>query len=489
METQYLAVDLGAESGRMLLGTVGDERVSVEEVRRFPNEAVSTQGTLRWDCDRLFGEIRAGLRETIARGAAPVGISTDAWGVDYVLLRAGQALEAPFHYRDSRTEGAMEAVFAEVPADDIFAATGIQFMPINTLYQLYRDRTDRPQILQQANQILNIGDYFNYLLSGKLCGEISLASTTQLFSAEKRAWAWNLIDRLHFPRGIFPALVPPGTVLGPLRPEWAAESGTASLQVVATCSHDTAAAVAATPGSGEDWAFLSSGTWSLLGTELREPIINAASRQHNFTNEAGYGGTILFRKNLVGLWILQECRRDWVAAGRNLDYQTITDLAEDAEPLRSLIHPADPRFGKPGRMLEKIAEYCRATGQPIPEQPGAVARCVLESLALLYALTLAECAEISGRRFRGLHIVGGGSRNRLLNQLTADACGVPVWCGPVEASALGNILIQARTLGHVHENVRTRVRRSFALETFNPVDSAGAKAARTRLQTLPHGNP
>lgn len=499
MDKHFLAVDLGAESGRVMMGTVADGRgdpriaptIGVEEIHRFANTPVSAGESLRWDVDRLFHEIKTGLRMAADQGVEIAGVSTDAWGLDYVRLSAGvthgtplPTTEMPFHYRDARTDGVMEKVLEEIPAQEIFEATGIQFMSINTLYQLVSEAHTLPGVLEGAVPFLNIGDYFNYRLSGNPRGEISVASTTQLFDARKREWAWALIEKLKLPKKIFPALVPPGTVMGPLLPEIAKETNLDNVQVIASCTHDTAAAVAATPGQGDDWAFLSSGTWSLLGAELPAPVISAASLKFNFTNEAGYDGTILFRKNIVGLWIVQECKRAWEAGGKNFDYGELTRLAESAPPLVSFIQPADARFGKAGKMPEKIAAYCRETNQPVPENPGAMIRCVLESLALLYAKTLRQCADACGKNFRVLHIVGGGSKNKLLNQLTANAVQLPVLAGPVEATAIGNILIQARTLGHLGGDLRACVRNSFQLEKFSALKSEAWDQARQRFETL-----
>ncbi len=510
MDRHYLAIDLGAESGRVMLGTLregGDperSRVDLEEIHRFPNGAVSIAGTLRWNVLGLLAEIKEGLRKAAAAGLPISGVSADAWGIDYVLFKECEPLVAlPYHYRDPRTDGMMEKVFAKVPAEDIFAATGVQFMSINALYQMAADLEARPGVLAAADRFLNIGDWFNYQLSGVPKGEATLASTTQLFDPRggesgRGDWAWGLIDRMGLPKGLFPPLVPPGTVLGPLLPDVAAETGLADVRVVASASHDTAAAVAAVPAASSGsapaagnggWAFLSSGTWSLLGVELPGPVIDAGSRLRNFTNEAGFGGTIMFRKNIVGLWIVQECRRAWAQAGKELDYHALTALAGDAAPLRSFIRPEDPRFGKPGDMPAKVAAYCRETGQRVPEGEGAMVRCVLESLALLYAKTLRECAEASGRTFASLHVVGGGSKNKLLNQLTADAVqleGVErVFAGPAESTALGNVLIQAKALGHLAGDLRGTVRRSFPVETYFPADREAWRAALDRFEVLP----
>lgn len=484
----YVACDLGAESGRVMLGTLADGKFSLEEIHRFPNGPVTVAGSLRWNVLRIFEELLTGLRQVAARGVAVAGISADSWGVDYVLMRGEEPmLTLPFNYRDARTDGGLERAFAEVPSDLIFEQTGIQFMSINTLYQLLADRDRRPDVLKFADRFLCIGDYINYLLSGVPKAEASLASTTQLYNTKKRKWSPLLIRQFKLPKRIFPEIVPSGTVLGPLQPALAEQTGLSGAQIIASCSHDTGAAVAAVPASGRDWAYLSSGTWSLLGIEADKPIINPQSRSFNFTNEEGYGPTTRFLKNIVGLWILQECRRDWLKRGQEYSYEQLVKLAGEAAPLRSLIHPNAPRFLKPGDMPQKIAQYCRETGQPEPGTPGEFVRCVCESLALLYAQTRREIETVTGRALQTLHIVGGGSRNELLNQLTADATGLTVHAGPVEATAIGNMLIQALALGHLesHEQLRQVVRDSFPITTYRPRDAALWPPAVARFQALP----
>lgn len=484
----YVACDLGAESGRVMLGELQDGRFSLEEIHRFANGPVEVLGSLRWDVLRIFEEIKVGLRKVAARGVPAVGVSTDSWGVDYVLLQGDEPLlTVPFNYRDARTDGALERAFAEVPADLIFEQTGIQFMSLNTLYQLLVDRDRRPTVLKMADRFLLIGDYFNYLLSGVAKAEASLASTTQLYNTRKRKWSPLLIRKFRLPKKIFPDIVSSGTVLGPLLPAITEQTGLKGVQVVASCSHDTAAAVAAVPAEGTDWAYLSSGTWSLLGIETKKPIINEKSRSLNCTNEEGYGPTTRFLKNQIGLWILQECRRDWARQGQEYAYAELVAQAQGAPPLRSLIYPNAPRFLKPGDMVRKVAEYCTQSGQPPPSNPAEVTRCVCESLALGYAQCLREIESITGRRVQVLHIVGGGSRNELLNQLTANATGIPVLAGPVEATAIGNMLVQALALGQLesHEQLRNVVRQSFPITRYDPQDAPTWEAARERFGRLP----
>ena len=471
----YIACDLGAESGRVMLGRLQESRLQLEEMHRFPSAAVRVMGSLRWDVLRIFEELKSGLREVAKRGLPVASLSVDSWGVDYVLLNnVHPMLSPPFHYRDTRTEDTYDKVRKSVGSELIFAETGIQFMPINTIYHLASDLERSRDLLEVAECFLTIGDYFNYLFCGVPRVDESNASTTQLYNPQTRDWSRVLIERCGFPPKIFPQLVPPGTVLGPLLAEVAAETGLRDVQVVATCSHDTGAAVAAVPAENkDDWAYLSSGTWSLLGMELPAPLISEKIREHNFTNEAGCAGTTRFLKNIVGLWILQESRREWARQGLELDYAALTREAQGAEAFRSLINPRADRFMKPGDMPQKIVAYCLETSQTAPQTPGQFARCILESLALLYRVTLEEMEQLTGRTVTRLHIVGGGSQNALLNQFAANATGRHVVAGPAEATAIGNVLIQAIALGHVDSlpALRKIVRDSFALKAFQPLES------------------
>lgn len=455
-----------------MLGTLTDGKVALEEIHRFPNGPVVINGSWRWDVLRIFDELKTGIRKVAARGIKVESISTDSWGVDYAWLKDNEPmLTAPHHYRDpARNEGAFERAFADVPADEIFAETGLQFMTLNTLYQLHADRQTRPWVFKSADRFLNIGDYFNFLFSGVAKAEQSLSSTTQLFNPKKKKWSLPLLKKLGLPKKLFPEIVPSGTVLGPALPDL----GLTGTQVVASCSHDTGAAVAAVPGSGRNWAYLSSGTWSLLGIEAKKPIINDLTRQHNLTNEVGYGGSIRFLKIIVGLWILQECRRTWAKQGREFSYEQLAQLGTQAAPLKSLINPNADQFAKADNMPEKIADFCRATGQPVPRTEGEFVRCTIESLALLYRLTLDQIESVTGKPIKTLHIVGGGSKNELLNQCSASATGRTVITGPVEATATGNILIQALALGHLKDldELRSVVRASFEVKTYKPQDAA-----------------
>jgi rhamnulokinase len=472
MTTHYLACDLGAESGRLMLGTLADGRLALEELHRFPNTPVRAAGSLTWNIPQLFDELKAGLRKAAARGLPFASISTDSWGVDYLLFDAsGEVMSPTFHYRDARTGRGVEAVKARVRWETIFAETGIQFMPLNTIYQL---AAETPHRLARAARLLTIGDGFNYWLGGVACVDESNASTTQLYNPRTKQWSRKLLGALGLPERIFPPLVPSGTKLGPLKSDLARATGLPPLDVVASCSHDTGAAVAAVPARGTNWAYLSSGTWSLMGVELPAPVITDACRELNFTNEIGYGSSVRLLKNIIGLWLVQECRRAWAAAGEEFDYATLTRLAAEAPPFVSLLNPADARFLAPAHMPDAIAAFCRETGQPAPATPGATIRCALESLALLYRRTLRQLEQLFGRKIERLHIVGGGSKSGLLNQFTANALQIPVLAGPVEATAAGNILVQAITLGHLPSlgAARAVVRASFKVNTIRPEPGA-----------------
>ncbi len=490
MKHDYVACDLGAESGRVMLGTLDDGRLHLEEIHRFPTGGFRLLGSLRWNLPRIYEELLIGLGKI--SGVTPAGISVDSWGVDYALFRDDTPLlSLPFHYRDGRTDAFYEATLQQVGREFIFGQTGIQFMGINTLYQLLADAGQTPELLAVAERFLNIGDYLNYLFSGVACAEESLASTTQLYDPRARTWAHDLIRKVGLPEAIFPPVVPSATVLGPLLPEISgplslSSQGWSATKVIASCSHDTGCAVAAVPASGDDWAYLSSGTWSLVGCELPAPLMDEAVERADFTNEAGVAGTTRFLKNTAGLWILQECRRIWELEGERLDYATLARLAAEAAPLRSLIDPGDPCFVRPDRMPERIARFCRERGEPVPDSPGAFARCIFESLALLYRQTIGQMTALTGRRFRKLHIVGGGSQNALLNQFAANATGLTVLAGPAEATATGNILIQALALGHLPSLAALRqvVSDSVTPVVFEPQDRPLWETACDRFLNL-----
>jgi rhamnulokinase len=469
--THYIAVDLGAESGRVMLGTLEEGRVSLEEAHRFPNRVLAVNGHLHWDLVHMEKEIFAGVEKAARRNLPISGISADSWGVDYVLLDAkGGALGQPYCYRDVRTADSPARLFKKLPFAEIYQETGIQFMAINTVFHFEAQQQDDPAILSGADHFLNIADYFNARLSGVEAAEQSLASTTQLYNPKTHAWSDKLISALGLKKSLFPKIVPSGTVLGPVAGELKNYPSLAQAQVVATCSHDTGGAVVAVPATGHNWAYLSSGTWSLLGTELPKPIVTDAAQEAGFTNEVGFGGTIRFLKNIAGLWVVQECRRAWEADGQSFTYEELTRLAVENGPASAHISLQDPRFLSAGDMPDKITSFCRETVQPVPATPGQFVRTILESLALTYAQTLRQLESLVGHKFEKLHIVGGGSRSHLLNQLAAGATGLPVVTGPVEATAIGNILIQALALGHLESaaHLRRIVEDSFPTQIFLP---------------------
>ncbi|MEX2190556.1 MAG: rhamnulokinase family protein, partial [Bacteroidota bacterium] len=445
----------------------------------FPNGPISVEGTFRWDIERLFTEIKHGLAFVAREGLAVSSVSCDSWGVDYVLL-AGATPSVPYHYRDHRTHHAYDRAFPLVSSQQIFEETGIQFMPINTLYQLHDDLINRPETLAKSETMLTIADYFNYRLSGVAKMEVSLASTTQLYNPRERSWSSELISKFGFPSHIFPEVVPSGTILGELLPAVSQETGLRECRIVAGLSHDTGAAVAAVPSEGLSWAYLSSGTWSLLGVETASPVITPRSLSYNFTNEIGFGGSIRLLKNIPGMWILQGCRRSWARRGKEYSYETLAAMAEKSTSTGTIIDPMDERFANPDDMLVELEGFCSETNQRIPASPGETVRCVLESLAGSYQQKLDQVEELIERRVETLHIVGGGSRNRMLNQLAADAVGRTVKAGPVECSAIGNIIIQAIALGDIPSLTAARnvVRNSFNVETYTPAMTQKTTAAR-----------
>lgn len=481
----YLAIDLGAESGRAMLASLSDSALALEELHRFPNTPVRVPTGLYWDTFRLFHEIQQGLAVAGRdRKLELEGIGVDTWGVDFGLLGCDGALvDNPRHYRDSRNNGMLEKTFAAVPREEIFAHTGIQFMQFNSLCQLYAARLAGSPALQAAERLLFMPDLLNYWLSGVQVTELSIASTSQFYNPVKKRWAAELFAKLGLPEKILTDIVPPGTLLGSLLPHVAEAAGLDSATpVYATCGHDTASAVAAVPATGgDDWCYISSGTWSLMGVELSEPVVNEGSLKLNFTNEIGANGTIRFLKNIAGLWLMQECRRAWALEGREYSYAELAELASTARPFAAIIDP--DAFLEPGGMPGKIAAFCRAHGEPAPESPAEMCRAIMESLALRYRQVLESLESLLGRKLGVIHIVGGGSRNQVLNQFVADATGRSVVAGPTEATALGNVLVQAIGSGELSglEEARHLIVRSFPLTTVEPRPKADWDAAYERF--------
>jgi len=445
-----LAFDLGAESGRAFLGRFDGRRISLDELHRFSNGPVRMRDALVWPFAKLWQEVLGGLAKATATAGPPASVGVETWGVDYGFLdEAGDLMRNPVCYRDARTEGTLEEAFAVVPKEELYARTGIQFMRLNTLFQLIAERRKRVEPFRGVSKMLFIPDLVNYFLTGRIGAEFTIASTSQMLDAKSGTWDRELLGQFGIPATILPEIVATGTSLGPLLSSVAEETGAAGTVCIATTGHDTAAAVAAAPAGRDDWAFISSGTWSLMGTELSAPMLAPTALAHNFTNEGGVAGTVRFLKNIMGLWLVQQCRKSFVKRGNTADYATLTQLAADAPPYGPVIDPDDEGFLNPPDMPTAIQEFCRKTGQRAPEMAGSLVRTCLESLALRYRWTLEAMEEMLGKRFGAIHVVGGGSKNALLCQMTADCCRRPVIAGPSEATALGNCLVQAIGLGEL----------------------------------------
>lgn len=477
----YLAFDLGAESGRAVLGRVQAGIITTEEVHRFPNEPVEYGGSLHWDAPRLWLEMRKALCKV--EQAQLSGIGVDTWGVDYALLgERGELLQNPFHYRDKRTDGMMEQVFQTISKDEIYRETGIQFMPINTLYQLCAER-ESLQLLKAARTLLTMPDLFHYWLTGKARCEFTNATTTQMVNACSRTWSKVLFQKLDLPFDLPAEIVEPGTVIGALSSQAASGTALSGTPVIAPGSHDTASAVAAVTAR-EGTAFLSSGTWSLVGTEVDAPVINSDSLRLNFTNEGGVCGTTRLLKNVMGLWMLQCCRSCWSGQGKEYSYTELMDVALREPAFRHLVDPNDESFLHPASMPEAIDTFCVKTQQPKPSGPGAYVRAILESLALKYAAVIGEIEQLTKRPITAVRVIGGGSKNRLLNQFTADAAGRRVIAGPVEATALGNLAIQMLATGEASSlaDGRAMIDQSFATEVFEPRETDRWRSQMERFQ-------
>ena len=467
----FLAFDLGAESGRAILTRLHSGVLTTQEIHRFKNEPVEYGGSLHWDVARLWWEMCETLSELEALELAGIGV--DAWGVDYALLGdRGELLQNPYHYRDARTVGAMQEVFQKVPKEEIYRSTGIQFMPINTLYQLYAAKRQTPSILRAAQKLLMIPDLFHYWLTGNAVCEFTNATTTQLVNPVTRRWERGLIEQLDLPRHLLAEIIEPGTMIGPLRPDIATDTSLENTPVIAPASHDTGSAVAAI-SANEGTAFLSSGTWSLVGTEVDRPILSAEAMRLNFTNEGGVQGTTRLLKNVMGLWMLQQCRHAWTAEGQSYEHAELLEMAARETPFACLVDPDHGSFLRPANMLAAIDAFCTRTQQPSPQRPGAYVRAVLESLAFKYRLVIRNLEHLIGRRIELIRVIGGGSKNRLLNQFTADATGKQVWAGPAEATALGNVAMQILATGRAAslQEVRAIVDRSFPADVFTPLDA------------------
>jgi rhamnulokinase len=466
-----LAYDLGASNGRALLGRLNNGKIEVEELHRFPNDPVQVGDRLQWDILRLLHELKQGLLKAKHRGIKLDSIAIDSWAVDFGLIGSnGELLGNPYHYRDHHTDGVMEEVALELTASRIFEKTGIQFLPFNTIYQLAALKKADSPLLRDAKHFLMIPDLLRYFLTGEMFNEFSNATTTQLYNPVTGSWDESLIHSIGISPDLFGTVVQSGARVGSLRQSVCEELGIESVPVYAAAEHDTGSAVAAVPALDRSFAYLSCGTWSLMGTEVQEPVINELAQQLNFTNEGGVYGTYRLLKNIMGLWILQECRRSWERAGVSYTFPELVKLANEAKPLAAFIDPDDPLFLHPGDMPARVAEYCMRTGQTPPGDTGAIVRCILESLALKYRNVLELTEKLSGHTFSGLHMVGGGIQNTLLCKWTANAIGKPVWAGPVEGSAIGNMIVQWIASGELADiwEARKVIRESFPVEVYEP---------------------
>ena len=483
---RVLAFDFGASSGRAMLGGFDGKTITLEEIHRFSNDPVRMNGTLYWDAPRLFFEIKEGIRKAKAKGGFD-SIGVDTWGVDFALLdQTGGLIANPVHYRDERTEGMMELAFSRVPREEIYRRTGTQFMRLNTVFQLLALAEKRPDLLERAESLLLIPDFFHYLLTGEKKAEYTEATTTQMLNPRTGDWDRDLLERLGIPVRLLPEIIPSGSVCGLLTQELSEELGVPRVPVIAVATHDTASAVAATPAAEKDFIYVSCGTWSLFGTEMDAPVINEKTQRFNLTNEGGYGGTITLLKNIMGLWLIQESRRQWLREGFEVTYADLEREALAEEPFVSFIDPDAPEFETPGNLPERIRQFCQKTGQPVPENRGQVMRCVYESLALKYRQAFDMIRETTGRDYPAIHIIGGGAKDGFLCQLAADACGVPVTAGPVEATVLGNIAVQLIALGGIPSITEARkiIAASGGFRAFEPHPTPAWESAYRRFHEL-----
>ena len=472
---KMLAIDLGASSGRGIVGSFDGNKITLEENHRFTNDPVMTAGQFTWDVLRIYHEIKNSIRKCALsddRDIATIGI--DTWGVDFGFLdKLGHLIGSPVHYRDARNDGMPEYAFGLIGKDYIYNRTGIQFCDFNSIFQLLAVKRDTPEILDAAQDMLFMPDLLNYFLTGVKQTEYTIASTSQLLDAYKRDWDWELIDKLGFPRRLFSNVVMPGTPVGTLLPEVIGDVGDIKAKVVSVAAHDTGSAVVAVPAKNEKFIWISSGTWSIMGTENKEPVISEQSYKYNFTNEGGVNGTIRFSKNITGLWIEQEARRQWIREGEELSFSDLTKLMLVEKPFASFIDPDDPRYSAPGDMPRRIVEYCRETNQHVPENKGQIVRCILESIAMKYRATVDMLDDMCGEKLPAINIVGGGTQEKTLSQFTANACGRTVYTGPVEATAIGNIVAQAIAAGEIGDirQAREVVANSTEICTFEPHDT------------------
>lgn len=481
-----MAIDFGASSGRAVIGDFDGEKITLTEIHRFSNDPVILGKTMYWDVLRLFHEIKQSLIKSKAYGEIE-SVAIDTWGVDFGLLdKDGRLLENPVHYRDSRTAGMMEESFKLIDKDRFYGITGNQFMEINTAFQLLSLVKNRPELLERADKLVLMPDLFNYFLSGEIHAEQSIASTTQLFDQKSRKWSEEVIDALGIKRSLMPDIIKSGTIAGTLSEEICEELDMKPVKIIAVCGHDTQSALAACPAAEKDFAFLSCGTWSLLGTELDEPVIDENSSRLNVTNELGCEGKTSFLKNIIGLWLIQESRRQWIREGKEYSYAELEIMAKEAKPFKCFVDPDAPEFTPAGNIPERIRKYCERTGQEIPESTGEIMRCIYESLALKYRSAIGQLEECTGRKFETLYMFGGGTKDRFLSELAANACGIKVSSGPAEATSLGNIAVQLMADGTISGlgEARKIVRRSEKISIFEPEDAEAWNQAYKRFKEV-----
>ncbi|HIX28926.1 MAG TPA: rhamnulokinase [Candidatus Blautia stercoravium] len=467
---RVLAIDFGASGGRAMIAELEGEYITIQEIHRFPNEPVYVGKTFYWDILRLFHEIKRSLQKAKSYGSID-SVSVDTWGVDFGILdKDGNLLANPVHYRDKRTEGMCSRMEELFPPQKLYELTGNQIMEINTVFQLLALKEKQPEYIREGTSMLMMPDLFHYMLTGKKVAEISIASTSQMLHIQNRSWANEISELLEFPQGFLPEIVESGTIVGGLTGEICEELEIPPIKVIASAGHDTQCAMVAAPASEKDFIFLSCGTWSLFGTELDQPVVDESSQYLNVTNECGYGGKISFLKNIIGLWLIQESRRQWAKEGKEFEFSQLEKLGKEAEPFRSLIDPDDPIFTPSGNIPRRICEYCRNTGQPVPETTGQIVRCINESLALKYRNSLEEISQCTGKDYEVIYMVGGGTQSKELCQMTADASGRRVSAGPVEATALGNAMIQMMAAGAVEnlEKARSIIRNSQDIKVYEP---------------------
>ena len=472
-KNHFLAFDIGASSGRAILGKLEDGKLTLQEVHRFKNQMICIHGTFFWNIYSLFDELKTGLKKCVTEhNVQPDAIGIDTWGVDYALVTAnGRFAGLPFAYRDHRTDTAMDEFFRRMPKKETYLLSGIQFMQFNTLFQLFASVRDHDAELKIAGKLLFTPDALNYLFTGVMKNEYTIASTSQMLKPGKAEWEHRLFEAAGIDRNLVAEFILPGTLLGNILPGIAEETGSKIIPCVAVASHDTASAVVSVPASGENWAYLSSGTWSLLGIENPEPLVSEKSLEMNFTNEGGVEGTTRFLKNIMGMWLIQECKRTWEQErGGELSWKEIVNASNASEPFQCFINPDDPAFLNPGNMPEAIQEFCRQTNQHVPAGIGEIARCIYDSLTLKYKYTILQIESVTGKKIEKLHIIGGGAHNEMVNQFTANATGIEIVAGPTEATAIGNIMMQAKALGAVGslDKVREVVRNSFDVKTYFP---------------------